>query len=371
MKTRFTLLLALVAMFLSTNAQQLTNAGFNTWTNASNPDGWSTWATATIAFGGIGGALATRDTADKVEGSASVKIITDSVQAGPSKQLIPGIANYGAFFYTPPSPRLLGTPYTFRPDTILFGYKYVPAGLDTAYLEIQVSGDNGTNLLLGRVPLTSTAGQWAGVFLPLTSQLAAGTVDSIRLTFGSSSGAAKRGSVLHVDAVTIVAAAPTVEYNVLTAALPANGGTTTGFGSYNGGTSVTVTATPNSGFVFNNWKANGTIVSTTASFTFTVNSDTSLVANFSPSVGISDFANATISIYPNPVNDVLNVAIENTTSTVNSSVIDITGKIVATQILGNGANSVNLSTVANGVYILRIVDNAGNTVRQERFNVAK
>jgi hypothetical protein len=41
-----------------------------------------------------------------------------------------------------------------------------------------------------------------------------------------------------------------------------------------------VTATPNSGFSFVNWTQNGNVVSTSASYTFTINSNVTLVANF-------------------------------------------------------------------------------------------
>jgi nitrogen regulatory protein PII-like uncharacterized protein len=61
---------------------------------------------------------------------------------------------------------------------------------------------------------------------------------------------------------------------------PANGGTVTGGGTYNQGQSCTLTAAANSGYTFTNWTENGNVVSTEASYTFTVNSDRNLVANF-------------------------------------------------------------------------------------------
>ncbi len=61
---------------------------------------------------------------------------------------------------------------------------------------------------------------------------------------------------------------------------PAEGGTVTGGGTYQVGQSCTLTATANSGYTFTNWTENGNTVSTEASYTFTVNSDRDLVANF-------------------------------------------------------------------------------------------
>ena len=54
----------------------------------------------------------------------------------------------------------------------------------------------------------------------------------------------------------------------------------TGGGTYNSGTSATVIATANSGYNFTNWKQGSTVVSTSASYTFTVTANRALVATF-------------------------------------------------------------------------------------------
>lgn len=65
------------------------------------------------------------------------------------------------------------------------------------------------------------------------------------------------------------------------------GGTVTGGGSYAPGTSVTVVATPASGYDFVKWIYNGTelTASTSASYTFVVNQQTDLVAVFESNQG--------------------------------------------------------------------------------------
>jgi uncharacterized repeat protein (TIGR02543 family) len=70
-------------------------------------------------------------------------------------------------------------------------------------------------------------------------------------------------------------------YTLALSANPAAGGTTTGAGTVNAGTSVTATATPNTGYTFVNWTENGTAVSSNAAYTFTLNANRTLVANFS------------------------------------------------------------------------------------------
>lgn len=69
-------------------------------------------------------------------------------------------------------------------------------------------------------------------------------------------------------------------FNISTLSNPANGGTTSGGGAFSLGTQATVVAAPNPGWMFVNWTENGTVVSTSASYTFDVISDRTLTANF-------------------------------------------------------------------------------------------
>ena len=61
---------------------------------------------------------------------------------------------------------------------------------------------------------------------------------------------------------------------------PADGGVVSGGGAYHENTDCTITATPSAGWSFINWTANGIVVSSDATYTFTVTKDISLVANF-------------------------------------------------------------------------------------------
>ena len=69
-------------------------------------------------------------------------------------------------------------------------------------------------------------------------------------------------------------------YTISVSANPTNGGTVTGGGTYNQGASCTVTATAASGYTFTNWTEGGNVVSTNASYNFTVTGNRTLVANF-------------------------------------------------------------------------------------------
>ena len=86
-------------------------------------------------------------------------------------------------------------------------------------------------------------------------------------------------------------------YNITVSANPTNGGNVTGGGTYNQGQSCTVTATANSGFTFTNWTENGSVVSTQANYTFVVNGNRNLVANFQ-----AQTQNYNITVSANPTN---------------------------------------------------------------------
>lgn len=63
---------------------------------------------------------------------------------------------------------------------------------------------------------------------------------------------------------------------------PSVWGTITGAGDFPQGSSVTVNATANPGFIFTNWTKAGVVVSTIASYKFNMDGNVALVANFAP-----------------------------------------------------------------------------------------
>lgn len=85
------------------------------------------------------------------------------------------------------------------------------------------------------------------------------------------------------------------DYTISVTANPSNGGTVDGGGTYAEGTNCVVTATANNEYTFTNWTEDGDVVSASATYTFQVNSDRDLVANFSKNT-------RTISVSTNPIN---------------------------------------------------------------------
>lgn len=79
----------------------------------------------------------------------------------------------------------------------------------------------------------------------------------------------------------------TLSLSVETTPSTETGGSVSGAGTYNHGNSVTATATTNTGYIFNGWWENGSKVSTNLSYTFTLNSNRTLVAKFIKQITIT------------------------------------------------------------------------------------
>lgn len=94
--------------------------------------------------------------------------------------------------------------------------------------------------------------------------------------------------------ITVIAICTANNYTVSTSVDPVSSGTVSGGGSYAYGSSCTLTATPAAGYNFSSWSVSGAEVSTSNPYTFTVNSNVSVVANFA-------LGSHTISATSNPV----------------------------------------------------------------------
>lgn len=73
---------------------------------------------------------------------------------------------------------------------------------------------------------------------------------------------------------------PAAQFALTLSSSPVSGGSTTGSGSYNAATSVTINAAPNMGYTFTSWTENGVIVSASPAYTLVINANKTLVANF-------------------------------------------------------------------------------------------
>ena len=85
------------------------------------------------------------------------------------------------------------------------------------------------------------------------------------------------------------------QYTITANTSPSNGGTVSGAGTYYSGTNCTLTATPATGYTFTSWKKGNAVVSTDATYTFTVTETATFTATFTaiPQYTIAVSANPT------------------------------------------------------------------------------
>jgi hypothetical protein len=211
MRKIFTII-TVVCLSFAGFAQQVPNGGFETWTNPNAPDDWGTFGN--VAGAGAGGMVfpyfAVKDTTpgNHIEGRASLKLITDTFPAFAGGFVIGSTACLGTlsidaqnnFSYS-------GVPYTKRPDTLYFSYKYTPAiPADTGIIEFYLS-KNDTSLFGGygyaiANELSNTNGQFVTVAIPLAQYYTSSeSPDTLQMLFFSSTdtAAATFGTALWLD----------------------------------------------------------------------------------------------------------------------------------------------------------------------------
>lgn len=127
-------------------------------------------------------------------------------------------------------------------------------------------------------------------------------------------------------------------------------------GTYDYGTEVILTATPDEGYIFDGWEGYS---ETTNMLTIIINQNKTVNAIFSKmsSASINDesFANQFI-IYPNPANSF--IKIETTKSSIlEIKVIDFLGK----EVLVSNERNINIANLPSGIYLLKIQDETNKT----------
>ena len=137
----------------------------------------------------------------------------------------------------------------------------------------------GTTTVAGKFSYTSTTAS----FTP-TVPLSPFTIYTGTITTGAKN---MKGTSLAADYIWNFTTIPQVTLS----SNPVLGGTTSGAGTFIQGSSVTVVATPNTGYTFFNWTDGATIASTNSSFQFTVAGNRTLVANFTPKFSVAVSSN--------------------------------------------------------------------------------
>jgi hypothetical protein len=124
-----------------------------------------------------------------------------------------------------------------------------------------------------------------------------------------------------------------------------------------GGTSQFYTATENGEY----W-----VVFTNHNGCVSPNSDTITIADIIDTTGVNQIiAEYGISVFPNPNNGVFNIQIENSNYSIATfQIIDITGKVILMDKIDEKRKYIDLSSISNGLYMLRInIDEQSGTYR--------
>ena len=118
---------------------------------------------------------------------------------------------------------------------------------------------------------TTPSASWRQITLDLSAYAGHG----VRIAFKYAGVYAHRWAI---DDLTVTAALP--QYNINVEANNASWGSVEGGGTFEQGETVTITATPNTGYEFIKWTKDGSEVSNNASYTFTVTENATYVAVF-------------------------------------------------------------------------------------------
>lgn len=250
MKKIFPLLIFLSTSFLIAFAQQPPNAGFETWTQPVNPDSWSSIENA---LGLNTNTFTFKDGSTFTEGTASCKLVCDTLAGHPGYGVISPVLSLGTtrldningIVYS-------GIPFTYRPDSLIFDYKYTSTGTDTAAVIITLTR-NFINKVINFTQTLSVSANWTHVAIPLTLHyMNPSTPDTLEIQFTpSNANQPVQGSTLHVDGVKLGYIS---QSHVPTATILAGGPLTFCNGGY-----VILHADSNTGYTFQ-WKVGGTTI---------------------------------------------------------------------------------------------------------------
>jgi len=146
-------------------------------------------------------------------------------------------------------------------------------------------------------------------------------------------------------------------YQVAASVTPSGSGTVTGTGSFEFGETAELRAVPNDGYRFVKWTKGSTVMSTDSVYSFEVTANMSLKAHFEVVDGIEE-NNTSVSIFPNPTDNVLNIVADNISSI---RIMDICGMIVyESNACGNNVQ-VDMRGYANGLYLLQVDTKKGTS----------
>lgn len=212
MKKIYLLILSTLFVY-ATQAQELPNAGFETWTNFGTYEEPESWHTPN-PFTSLIGAVTVSKSEDAAEGMYSAMLENILIEFGPLKYYVPGLVTYADFsvdFVTAEYSFSGGLYMPYSVQSISGKYKYTPAeGGDTAtvliYSFAHPEGEEIDTVGMG-YGLLGTAEDWTEFTQPMYP-LNANTPDTFNVLFMSTNSfdinAIPTGSVMLLDDLSIV-----------------------------------------------------------------------------------------------------------------------------------------------------------------------
>lgn len=201
----FTIMLSTIRIVAQ---EQVNEGGFEDWEGSpAHPKGWVTQQSAS----GIKGNLELQDVTTSRSGISSMKLYTDTVTLPIiGNRLINGFALYGSGIYKAPATIIYkGTPFTSRPDSLVFWYKFSPVLNDSGSFGIQLTkwSDSAQYVAVnaGWAPahLLNTYGLWQRNSCPL-QYFTSDKPDSMMIGFGSAADVKHQGTALWIDDVSLI-----------------------------------------------------------------------------------------------------------------------------------------------------------------------
>jgi len=187
------LFVAFATAYLLSNAQYITNNGFETWT-ASDHDSWN--SPNALLAGFFLPPVVTKETVDIYSGLNSAKMETKTTPIG----AVPGILTNGTITLSAPYVNG-GVLFTDRPASFKGYYKYTPAGGDFCLLSAVLLKNSTDTVGYAQFTNLATVGSYTLFQADFTYQLP-DNPDTLQILISSSNPyAAVLGSILKVDAL--------------------------------------------------------------------------------------------------------------------------------------------------------------------------
>ena len=162
------------------------------------------------------------------------------------------------------------------------------------------------------------------------------------------------------QALTLEARFSLKTYTITVTITPTEGGTVTGAGSYNHGSTCTLEATPASGYRFVGWYKADTELSGEPTYSFTVTESHSIEARFNNSTSIADTFDDGYCAFPNPTNGVIKLLVPGVKGMLMIQLFSATGQLVASRkVTADNLITLNLEDYPTGIYSIILCDSTG------------